>query len=143
MSQQKITYGELLEQEIGVLDALSAALATAKAAIAGCKIQELEESTLLQRRLCTQLEKGSAEIRRVQPPAAMQGQEEGTMAELRGRWQKAHASVQQLNKEVQGVLWRSQRTVNALVNAFRMFEGTYAVEALKQTSSGHAMQERT
>ena len=70
------------------------------------------------------------------------GHEAGTVAELREKWQKAHARVHQLNKEVQGVLWRSRRTVNALVNAFRMFEGDYAVEALKQTSSGNAMQER-
>src|SRR5258708_6616809 len=104
MSQEKITYRELLEQEIGVLDALSTALATAKSAIASCKIQELEESTVIQRRLCAQLETTNAGIRHVQPQTAAQGHEERNVAELRDRWQKAHARVQQLNKEVQGVL---------------------------------------
>jgi hypothetical protein len=142
MSQEKPTYRGLLEQEIGVLEALSAALTTAKSAIASCRIQELEESTVIQRHLCAQLETAHAEMRRVSPLASGQEHQEGTVAELRERWQKAHARVQQLNKEVQGVLWRSQRTVNALVNAFRMFEGNYAAEALKQTSGSSAMQER-
>ena len=142
MSGEKQTYRELLEQEIGLLNALSTALTTTKAAIASCKIQELEESTVIQRNLCAQLETASVEIRRVSPQGLPAGQEAAPVAELRERLQKAHAKVQQLNKEVQGVLWRSQRTVNALVNAFRMFEGNYAVEALKQTSSMRAMQER-
>jgi hypothetical protein len=124
------------------LNALSTALTSAKAAIAACKIEELEESTVIQRHLCEQLESASLEIRHVKPQALPAGLEAGTEAALRERWQKAHASVQQVNKEVQGVLWRSQRTVNALVNAFRMFEGNYAVEALKQTSSSRAAQER-
>ena len=142
MSQEKITYRELLEQEIGVLDALSTALATAKSAIASCKIQELEESTVIQRHLCAQMETTSVEIRRVKPQTLPAGHEAGTVPELRERWQKACARVRQLNKELQGLLWRSQRTVNALLNAFRMFEGNYAVEALKQTSNVRAMQER-
>jgi flagellar biosynthesis/type III secretory pathway chaperone len=131
-----------LEQEIGVLVALAAALTTAKAAIVSCKIQELEESTMLQRHLCSQLEAANAEMRRVSPQTAGQEHEEKTVAELRERWQEAHARLQQVNKEVQGVLWRSQKTVNALVNAFRMFEGSYAVEALKQAGNSRAVQER-
>ena len=142
MSTEKPTYSELLEREIGLLNALSTALTSAKAAIASCKIQELEESTVIQRHLCAQMETASVGIRRLQPQALPAGREAGTVAELRERWQKAHARVQQLNKEVQGVLWRSQRTVNALLNAYRMIEGNYAVEALRQTSNVRAMQER-
>ncbi|HET7108444.1 MAG TPA: hypothetical protein VFI38_16645 [Candidatus Acidoferrum sp.] len=141
MSQEKPTYRELLEQEIGLLSALSLALTTAKAAIASCRIQDLEESTVIQRNLCEQLEAASAKIRRLDL-VTTQGEEPSRVAELRERWQKAHARVQQVNKEVQGVLWRSQRTVNALLNAYRMFEGNYAAEALKQTSNRHAAQEQ-
>src|SRR5258708_27195056 len=142
MSTERPTYSELLEREIGLLNSLSTALTNAKAAIASCKIQELEESTVIQRHLCAQMETTSVEIRRVKPQALPAGHEAGTVTELRERWQKECARVQQLNKEVQGLLWRSQRTVTALLNAFRMFEGNYAAEALKQTSNVRAMQER-
>ena len=142
MNAANPTYRELLELEIGLLNALSTALDNAKAAIASCKIQELEENTVMQRRLCAELESANRQIFRVKPHATAQGSEEGSLAGLRESWRKAHARVQQLNKEVQGVLWRSQRTVNALLNAFRMFEGNYAVEALKQTSGSRAIEER-
>jgi flagellar biosynthesis/type III secretory pathway chaperone len=142
MSPEKPTYRGLLEQEIGLLDGLAAALTAAKAAIVSCKIEELEESTLIQQHLCAQLETAHAEMRRVSPQAAGEGHEEEKVAELRARWQKGQAILQQLNKEVQGVLWRSQKTVNALVNAFRMLEGSYAAEALKQAVRSSAIQER-
>lgn len=142
MNNARPTYPELLEREISLLNALSGALTAAKSAIVSCRIQELEESTAIQRNLCAELETANAETRRVGPPASPAGDEEWPVTELRERRQKAHASAQQLNKEVQEVLWRSQRTVNALVNAFRMFEGNYAVVALKQTSHVRTLQER-
>jgi hypothetical protein len=142
MNTERRTYRELLEREIGLLHALSEALTTGKAAIASCRIQELEESTAIQRHLCAQLEAARTESRVVTPQPSPAGQESASVAELRENWLKARARVQQLNNEVQGVLWRSQRTVNALVNAFRMLEGNYSVEAMKQTSNHRPMQER-
>ena len=142
MTAQTISYRELLEKQIQLLDALSAALTAGTAAIVTVQIGELELCIAEQKRLCVQLASSNSEIRRAYPLAALP--QEGTRLshDLRRRWQDARNRLQKFNQEQQALLQRSRRTVNAVLNGFRSFEGTYATEAINQTALGLELRER-
>lgn len=142
MAEEKKTYQELVEREIALLNALSEALLAARTAIVSCKLGDLQETINEQKRLCGMMVSNTSEIRRNYPLAAVNRQNEALACGLRQKWQQARLKLQQLNKEHIALLHRSRRTVNAVLNGFRSFEGDYATAALQQTAKGAALRER-
>ena len=142
MNSGKKSYQELLEREISLLNALSDSLIAAKDAIVSFKVQDLEETIGAQKLLSGQIAANNAEMRRTYPLAAMQDREQISIRALQARWQESRSRLQKLNFEHQVLLLRTRRTISAILNGFRSFEGNYAAEALRQQAAGNSLRER-
>jgi len=138
MTAESKNYEHFLEQHIHLLNALSDALVAGKSAIVNFRVADLEESIARQKHLCIQIASLNTEIRRTCLLASSQ-RAAGNLPQL---LQDARNRLQSRNREHQALLQRSRRTVNAMLNGLRSFEGDYAAEALQQTISGAVLQER-
>ena len=142
MMPQPKTYQQFVEHHICLLQELSDSLEAGRAAIVSFRLQDFEESINDHKRLCVQISALNTEVRRAFPLAALNQSSVAIAGDLSRRLQQARERLQKLNTEQQALLLRSRRTVNAMLNGFRSFEGSYAAEARKQTSGGASLLER-
>jgi len=141
MTQSTRAYREFVERQIQLVDTLSDALRTGQAAIVAFRIADLEESLALQQRLCVELAASADQLHHAGPLAPITGTPSRASQDLQACWQDARRRLAKLNQEYQALLLRSRRTVTAVLNGFRSFEGNYAVEARQQTAGGAVRQE--
>lgn len=143
MSDENLTYLELLEQRIALFDSLSASLLAARSAMVSVDIDGLESRIAQQREICANIEKLDEQIERLQYQCAahlrMHGGVEplANTAELEDvlhRLHQAQARVKELNAAHHALLKRSRRTVTALLNSLHTFEGTYKRTAVQQAA---------
>jgi hypothetical protein len=143
MSDDNITYLELLEQRIELFNSLSASLLAARSAMVAVDIDGLESRIAQQREICGNIEKLDEQIERLQYQCAahlrMHGGVEplantAELEEVLHRLHQAQARVKELNAAHQALLKRSRRTVTALLNSLHTFEGTYRKTAVQQTA---------
>jgi FlgN protein len=143
MSNENITYLELLEQRIELFNSLSASLLAARSAMVAVDIDGLELRIAQQREICGNIEKLDEQIERIQYQCAahlrMHAGEEtlANTTELEDalhRLHQAQARVKELNASHQTLLKRSRRTVTALLNSLHTFEGTYQKDAIPQAA---------
>jgi hypothetical protein len=144
MSDENLTYIELLEQRIELFNSLSASLLAARSAMAAVDIDSLEARIAQQREICANIENLDEQLERLQYQCAahlrMHGGEDplGNAEELEDvlhRLHSAQARVKELNTAHQAFLTRSRRTVTALLNSLHTFEETYKNAALEQNAS--------
>jgi len=142
MTQESNTYREFVEQHVRLLNALSDALEAGRDAIVSFRLPDVQDRIDEQKRLCILLGSLHTEMRRRFPLAPSNQESLRDAGDLRRRFHDARQRLRRLNREQQALLQRSRRTVNALLNGFRSFEGTYASEALQQTTGGSPLRER-
>jgi hypothetical protein len=151
MSDDNITYLELLEQRIALFNSLSASLLAARSAMVAVDIDGLESRIAQQREICGNIEKLDEQIERLQYQCAahlrMHGGVEplastAQLEEVLHRLHQAQARVKELNTAHQALLKRSRRTVTALLNSLHTFEGTYRKSAVQQTATSADLPEK-
>jgi len=144
MSDETVTYLDLLEQRIELFNTLSASLLAARSAMVAVDIDGLESRIAQQREICSNIEKLDEQIERIQYQCAAHLRMHGGTATLANaaeledvlhRLHQAQARVKELNTAHQALLKRSRRTVTALLNSLHSFEGTYKDVAAQRNNS--------
>jgi len=151
MDNQTSRYLELLELRITLLNSLSTTLTAARAAIVAFDIDALESQIADQQQLCREIRALDEQVERLEYQCAAHlrlrgGQttadSDAALEDALQRLHQAQANVKRLNDVHQNVLWRSQRTILALLHSLRTFEGSYQETAMLQATKRVEIQER-
>ena len=133
MNSQTAHYISLVERRTELLQLLIASLRTVRDAVVTFDMRRLEAGIAEQQDLCARIRMLDTDIEK-----SRQSRDDAD-PQLRGAFQHmiATASVtHQLNHAQRSLLRHSRRTVDALMNSYRMFALTYADPAANRRAAG-------
>jgi FlgN protein len=141
VNEESTRYLQLLEQRIALLNSLSEALTAAGSSMVAFDIDSLESRIGEQEQLCVGIRTLDEQIEGLQYRCAAHLRLRGTgvdedrptqLEDTLHRLGKAQARVKELNDAHQVLLQRSRRTIAALLNSLRTFEGNYQPTSMLQ-----------
>ncbi len=129
-------YLSLLERRLEVLRLLSLEMAAAREAIVALDIERIQQFTLTQENLCTEVQFLDSEITALtQQESFLNSDNADRTNQLKKENREAAAQVARHNRVLGALLRRSRRSVNALMNSLAQSNGSYAANRGSRTRS--------
>lgn len=129
-------YLSLLERRIEVLRLLSLEMAAAREAFVSLDLERIQQFTLTQENLCTEVQFLDAEITALtQLESFLNSDNPERIDQLKKENVEAAAQVARHNRVLGALLRRSRRSVNALMNSLAQANGSYAANRGSRTRS--------